>query len=98
VNVPQQYRKVRFIIGAIIGYAAVYLVLTINGEYQRSPTGDVKYSGSVAVTDRLQWDPANVYLRISGTQAFSCNFLGAIFLPLVPIDRMLWHSDVDYFK
>ena len=80
------------------GYLLIYLTLSYFGKYEISPTGEMRYSFGLSITDRLQWDPYGLVCRVSGTQSPDFNGLGFIYCPLIVIDRFIWHKDVNYFK
>ena len=81
----------------LVGYLAIYFVNSISGSYAISPTGKINYSFGMSVMDRVQWDPEFGCIRLTGSQSFFADPLGLLFLPLIVVDRLVWHRDINYF-
>ncbi len=98
----------RFSIGIVIGllmlpaYIGCYAMLSAAGEYRSSPTGKLRYSFGLAVTDRTLWQPKGMYLSrrqtIKGEMTTDANLPGYFFAPLILLDRACWHPTVYYFE
>jgi len=80
----------RVLSGVLLLYFAAYFPLSIAGWYA-GPYASGKtriFSGTWAVRDHYVWRP-----RFVVWERFEFNFLGAIYCPLVLVDRYLWHRD-----
>ena len=74
----------------------MYIAISVNGTYVESPSGKFRYKGGLSVMDRKQRDPYGTYLRVTGQMSFSVDLLGCIYVPIITIDRFLWHKDIIY--
>ncbi len=86
----QQTVRNRVLSAVLLLYFAAYFPFTIAGDYA-GPYASGKtriFSGTWAVRDHYVWRP-----RLVVWERFEFNFLGAIYCPLVLIDRYLWHHD-----
>ncbi len=80
----------RFLVAFWIVYPACYLSLTVNGDYygpHRYPVLN-KPDGSWAMRQQYIWHPFHARL-----DRFGFNWSGAIFSPLILVDRLVWHRD-----
>lgn len=80
----------RFLVVFWIVYPACYLSLTVNGDYcgpHRYPVLN-KPDGSWAMRQQFIWQAFHARL-----DRFCFNWSGAIFSPLILVDRLVWHRD-----
>jgi hypothetical protein len=79
---------------AIVVYVGSYVPLTLFGEYRIDMTGRHRPWG-LALMDVYLWQPKAMYFRVytsvSGDTECSSDLLGAVYAPLILIDRAVWH-------
>jgi hypothetical protein len=80
----------------VLIYVGTYALLSLNGSYVSSQTGDVRLAnGGPVINDVQVWRPKFVRLRIflneRGEIEREANFLGWFFYPLELMDRRHWH-------
>ncbi len=70
-------------------YLLSYFILTLLGGYSEflSRSGAIRYGFGMNAADIREWQPRGV-IKYSGR----CNFPGAMYAPLVDIDRRFWHK------
>ncbi|HEY3855248.1 MAG TPA: hypothetical protein VGO67_12715 [Verrucomicrobiae bacterium] len=75
----------------LVLYFGSYLALTVKGNYMEwpVPSGNFRIAGGAwAVRDIVLWQPKGTRLSVYGV-----NVLGAIYGPLIFLDRKLWHRE-----
>jgi len=98
--IVRKYIKRSILQAAIIGalYLSIYVILSLNGQYQPRPTGKFRMNGGagLAYMDAMTWEPKWLVLykwagvdRKNNTDA---NTGGYIFYPLIYLDRLYWHE------
>jgi hypothetical protein len=84
-----------FVLGVIAIYLGSYTILSSNGEYVWTQSGEVRYSFDMAMTDLEQWQPykahCQIFRSISGRLTLRGNFLGYLYSPLIIIDQKFIH-------
>ena len=80
-------KTLAWIIPAVLGaYLIIYLTLTLNGEYRAS-----------IFQGKSVWHPQALVLKksktLGGDSKVEGNAGGFIFLPLILLDRAVWHRD-----
>jgi hypothetical protein len=95
-------RKIALYILAVIVYLSSYIILSMCGEYQITMSGEHRYSFGLAMMDIYKWIPygvaCEIYRDVSGNKRIHrLNFLGALYSPLVWIDRKYIHKNIDIF-
>jgi hypothetical protein len=76
----------------LIIYFVGYFSLTFGGNYYGPypPTGQQKFDGDTwIIQHQYIWEPYWTHLDRFGRM----NFFGAIYCPLILLDRWLWHHD-----
>lgn len=79
-------------------YLGSYIILSMRGEYQMTMSGKRRYFGWLAMMDMCKWTPygvtCEVYIGPTGEKEIGrLNFLGALYSPLVWIDRTYIHKN-----
>jgi hypothetical protein len=83
-------------------YLGSYAVLSANGNWNWSQTGNKRYASGLAVSDVERWHPAYArwerYTSVDGSARSRGNIIGYIFSPLIRLDRAFWHPDKSLFE
>ena len=79
-------------IGVVLCYVLPYCLLSVRGQYSERlyVSGELRYSYGLGIPDISIW---NAHLVISNP--YEKNALGWLFAPLVCIDRLWWHSNIN---
>ncbi len=90
-------KKFGITVAIILGvYLLLYLVLTLVGEYQATS------ANVVGVPDRYVWQPKLMRVetnkKLNGEEELESNVLGAVYMPLVFLDRAVWHQEKSLVK
>jgi len=95
-------KKLLWVFALAVIYVAVYVVLSVNGVYLATPSGEVRYNFGLAMTDAQVWQPRFVYFKvlrdIEGRKTVAANWLGYVFAPLILLDQKLFHPTVYLFQ
>ena len=95
-------QKAALCIVLIVIYFGSYVIISMCGEYQMTMSGEHRYSFGLAVMDIYKWTPygvvCEVYRDVSGKRSVrGLNILGALYFPLVWVDRKYVHQNLDIF-
>ena len=83
------------VIGITVSYILTYVTFSFCGEYSHPlSTGKYRHFGSLSIPDLCIWQPMGMIVR---PKMSNDNTLAIVFLPLLSLDRWLWHSDVITF-
>lgn len=100
MRLSKRQRILLFIL-APLTYIGVYIVLTANGSWALSQTGNVRYGFGLAASDVQHWSPVGVrwerFRTITGETSSRANVLGYLFSPLIRLDRAWLHPDREVF-
>ena len=85
------------LIGILVLYIGLYIVLSASGEYELTTSGEHRPLGLPPIPDTRKWVPANVDCQMykgpkGNLEVRSLNLLGAVYAPLVWIDRSFVHE------
>lgn len=85
----------RWICIFVLAYVVSYFILSLNGRYgsRLRQSGQIRYSGSIAIPDEVRWHP--VLFEESSNIGSVCNFM---FGPLLFVDRYFWHKPRNVFN
>ena len=100
---PRRRRKY-FALAAImlVLYISSYVALSAFGQYRITMSGKWRPWGGLAALDVYKWAPAGIecerYRNVAGKNVFRrLNFLGALYGPLVWLDRTCVHPTKEIF-
>ena len=100
----QHPRRLILALGAnLFLYLAIYTVLSVQGEYVPSQSGNIRYPGGFSATDIRIWHPLGCryqpkYINVDGTLSARGNSLGRFFAPLIMVDQKWFHKTQNYFE
>ena len=81
----------------LLSYLLSYGILSAKGGYVYSCSGQSRYDFGLSFPDQLIWMPKGLYwersVSIDGGHNIKCTFLGALYSPLISIDREWAHRD-----
>ncbi len=83
-------KRVNMLLCSVLAaYLLSYCVLSLLGNYSQflSRSGAIRYKSGLSAADIREWEPCGV-IKYAGRY----NFLGALYAPLVDIDRWIWHK------
>ena len=90
-----------FTCGTLVVYLGTYCLLSCNGGYVWTQSGEVRWSFGMSATDLEQWQPRFIFCQrfrqIDGTYTTRANLLGYFFAPLVFFDQVYVHKTVRLF-
>jgi hypothetical protein len=92
---PQHFR---FLCVALVGiYFAVYLLLTILGDWFYSQSGESRNEFGLGVADIIEWRPKGLWWQgrfknVDGQYTSRGNAYGYFYSPLISLDRSVWHK------
>ena len=95
---PTQANKVRLKIWCnllLVCYISSYVFLSATGHYMSYPTasGHLRFKDvGLAIRDRALWEPRGTVLT-----SIDFNVLGAVYSPLILIDRYCWHRNITLY-
>lgn len=82
-------------------YVGVYVALSASGGYGVASSGRLRYGGGLSVSDLQVWQPRfcrwQVRTQIDGSWTVDATPLGALFAPLILMDRSFVHPTVNLF-
>lgn len=88
-------RVLFFIVAIFIAYVSSYCILSINGSYYLTQSGQIRYNTGLSVTDIEQWQPkyarCQLFRDINGRLVLRGNALGYFYSPLILLDQKLIH-------
>jgi hypothetical protein len=88
------------LIGILVLYIGSYVVLSAGGDYKITTSGEHRLLG-LALSDTRKWVPSNIECEMfkgpkGNLEIRTMNVLGAIYAPMVWIDRTFIHQTKDY--
>lgn len=96
---PATTLRIRWLCIALALYVGVYVVLSANGRYGIASSGRLRYGGGLSVSDLQVWQPrfcrCHGRTRIDGSWTLDANLPGAVFGPLILMDRSFVHPTVN---
>ncbi len=80
----------------VLAYVVSYCVLSLLGGYYYNQSGEVRYSGGLAATDLVMYQPRFLgwqprFRRVDGTYTSRGNTLGYFYSPMIYLDRRFVH-------
>lgn len=95
------WRAIKIGCGLLAVYVGVYVILSWNGGYTWTQSGQVRYGFGLSVTDLEQWQPRFCFCQrfktIDGSWITRANALGYTFAPLILLDQTYIHPTVRIF-
>jgi hypothetical protein len=84
-------------LGIFSAYVGTYSIFSLYGGYCYSQSGDLRYYGTMSVSDIVQWEPQGCWYQaefrnINGEIVSRGNDWGYFYSPLIRIDRKYFHK------
>jgi hypothetical protein len=85
------------LVASLVAYVGIYVILSAQGQWAGSQTGNLRYETGLSVSDMVEWRAKGCWFQagftnVSGEKTCRGNGLGYFFSPLILIDQNFVHK------
>ena len=97
---PRSRIFIRIVIIVIVVYLISYSLLSVTGGYVALPSGRIRLSYGLSISDVLVWQPrfgeGHWMINANGRTGWIGDFLGWIYYPMMMLDQRAFHPTVPF--